>query len=179
MARVTRSEAERTKQKILQAVTHCLLDPSIGFDKMTYTRLQEMTGLSRGGILNHFNKKADFLIALDHDFHLCLLSPLDFSSRDAFIHSFELALQQREFRTILILMIRHIAQGAPNIIAERTWLLMATKIKTELGETVLEEDLPRLLGKVCTLLLNEQQHFPSIAMTSQLLTSRLVPSEVE
>ena len=92
MAKVTPEEALKTRQCILDAVVQCLLDPQIGYDKMTYTRLQAMTGISRGGILNHFGKKEHFLAALDGEVFNTALKELNLSSRNAFRVSFEQAM---------------------------------------------------------------------------------------
>ena len=147
MAKVTPEQALRTRQRILDAVIQCLLDPQVGYDKMTYTRLQAMTGISRGGILNHFGKKEQFISALDGEIFDTVLDELDLSSREAFNASFEIAMTRPTFHAVLQLLIsnasHHVAIGH----AKRTWLELEKLIEEKLGNEAKEEDLPRLLGR--------------------------------
>ena len=156
MAKVTPEEALKTRQRILDAVIQCLLDPQVGYEKMTYTRLQTMTGISRGGILNHFGKKAEFISALDGTIVNTVLNELNLSSRDAFNASFEVAMTRPNFHAVLQLLIsnasHHVAIGH----AKAAWLELEDLIEQKLGIEAKEEDLPRLLGRSFFLLTNRK-----------------------
>ena len=152
MAKVTPEQALKTRQRILDAVIQCLLDPQIGYEKMTYTRLQTMTGISRGGILNHFGKKAAFISALDGTIFNTVLNELDLSSREAFNASFEVAITRPSFHAVLQLLIsnasHHVAIGH----AKQAWLELEQLIEEKLGAEAKNDDLPRLLGRSFFLL---------------------------
>ncbi|ELR65951.1 Transcriptional regulator [Photobacterium marinum] len=152
MARVTPEESQKTRQKITDAVISCLLDPQIGYEKMTYSRIQSITGLSRGGILNHFNKKEEFLSVLDGKLFDTILTSLDFSSREAFIESFEAANQKPEFKAVLLLLITNLSCDITSQKALESWIKLEQLIEDKLGTPVKEYDLPRLLGRSCSMI---------------------------
>ncbi|MCW8328776.1 TetR/AcrR family transcriptional regulator [Photobacterium sp. SDRW27] len=154
MAKVTSKESQKTRQKIIDAVITCLLDPQLGYEKMTYTRLQTMTGISRGGILNHFKKKVDFLNALDGEIFDTVLTSLDLSNRESFTHSFEQAITQPKFRAVLQLLIGNISHHTAIAKAKQNWQELEDLIEQKLGKEAKEYDLPRLLGKSFNIMLN-------------------------
>ncbi|AJR05117.1 TetR/AcrR family transcriptional regulator [Photobacterium gaetbulicola] len=147
MAKVTPEEALKTRQRILDAVIQCLLDPQVGYEKMTYTRLQTMTGISRGGILNHFGKKEHFLLALDGRIFNTVLNELDLSSRDAFSSSFESALARPTFNAVMQLLLNNASHHVAIEYAKQAWRDLEDLIEEKLGAEVKENDLPRLLGR--------------------------------
>ncbi|MGR5065744.1 TetR/AcrR family transcriptional regulator [Photobacterium sp. DNB22_13_2] len=147
MAKVTPEEALKTRQRILQAVIQCLLDPQVGYDKMTYTRLQTMTGISRGGILNHFNKKEHFLAALDGKVFNTVFNELDLSSREAFSASFEVAMTHPTFNAVIQLLLNNTSHHIATEQARQAWWDLEKLIEETFGTEVKENDLPRLLGR--------------------------------
>ncbi|KLV04668.1 hypothetical protein ABT56_14530 [Photobacterium aquae] len=149
MAKVTAEESAKTRHRITQAVIHCLLDPHIGFEKMTYTRLQHMTGLSRGGILNHFHKKDHFLTTLDlgQEIFASLIAPLDLTSSERLAASFGRAIQQPRFKAIIQLLISNNSQHYAKQQAQLGWHQLEHHIESQLGKQTKEDVLPRLLGK--------------------------------
>ena len=156
MAKVTPEEALKTRQRILDAVVQCLLDPQIGYDKMTYTRLQAMTGISRGGILNHFGKKEHFLAALDGKVFNTVLKELDLSSRDAFRASFEVAMTQPTFNAVIQLLLSNASHHVATEQAKQAWHDLETLIEQQLGAEAKDDDLPRLLGRSFFMLTTRQ-----------------------
>ncbi|MGF1735284.1 hypothetical protein [Photobacterium satsumensis] len=156
MAKVTPEVALKTRQRILEAAIQCLLDPQVGYDKMTYTRLQSMTGISRGGILNHFSKKEHFLSALDGKVFNTVLDELNLSSREAFITSFETAMTRPTFNAVIQLLLNNASHHIAIEQAKQAWRELEDLIEEKLGTEAKENDLPRLLGRSFFMLTTSQ-----------------------
>lgn len=107
MPKRSKEDTEITIQKIMDAVVDQLL--RLGYDRMSYTTLSQLTGVSRTGISHHFPKKTDFTAALDARIFKMFVEHLRFDKGLAtFSDSWMTALENAEFVAILKLLFHHI-----------------------------------------------------------------------
>ena len=85
MAKSTQAEAAITRQKIIDAAFKISIEKS--FEFVTLGELAKVVGITRSGVNCHFKKKEDLIKVLEPIFAKMLITPLDFSSTDAFYKS--------------------------------------------------------------------------------------------
>ncbi|PMJ99537.1 TetR/AcrR family transcriptional regulator [Vibrio sp. 10N.261.55.A7] len=123
MGRASVAEAELTKQKIIDAAFKITLEQ--GFNQLTFSNLSDHCGVSRSGINRHFPKKADLIQVLKLKLNRVLMKHLDFTSTDAFYHSWVNGLSNnKEFKSAILAAapiiptregvsnLKHLIQGA-------------------------------------------------------------------
>lgn len=130
---------------ILDTVTKQLLDQ--GYDAMSYTTLSRDTGVSRTGISHHFPKKTDFLEALQGRLLKLFADHIDFKNDlIAFEKSWRIALDKKNFRALLCLIMSQIGKGDREQLFARTFILHINQTAIAIFGDEAEELIDRLIG---------------------------------
>ncbi|NOH79602.1 TetR/AcrR family transcriptional regulator [Vibrio sp. RE86] len=122
MPKRSKEDTLMTINLILDTVTRQLLEN--GYDAMSYTTLSKETGVSRTGISHHFPKKTDFLDALQGRLLKQFSDHIDFKNDlEKFESSWDLALEKKNFRAILCLILSQISKGEREQMFARTFIV--------------------------------------------------------
>ncbi len=146
MPKRSKEDTEITIRIIMDAVVDQLI--RLGYDKMSYTSLSQQTGISRTGISHHFPKKTDFVSTLDDRIHGKFMQHLNLcDGLETFSESWLVALNDKEFASILKLLFQHIVMAdCANEFACNGMNRLYRMMDEQYGEKA-DKELEWLLGK--------------------------------
>lgn len=137
---------------ILDTVTKQLLEN--GYDAMSYTTLSRETGVSRTGISHHFPKKTDFLEALQGRLLKLFADHIEFKKDlSAFEQSWVNALDKKNFRALICLILSQIGKDDRQQLFARTFILHINQTASSIFGEQSDEAVNRLIGLSFTKLI--------------------------
>ncbi len=145
MARISRVEKEKNKQRLDGIILDIFLQD--GYSSILYERISILSGMKISTIQGYYPSRECFLEALQGKVMPVFIDYLQLDGdRDAFIASWETALQESIFCNIMKMLFVHIAEEQPSILAVNAVEGFRTLIELKLGSDALA-DVDTLIGR--------------------------------
>lgn len=151
MARITQKQKEENQAKYNALIVKIFL--SEGWESVTYDRLAKETGLRKSTLQGYYPSNREFAMALQGKILPIIMAQLDFSSRAAFILSWEQGLAEKEFSMVIRMFVANAAKTESNPSTQRGVLKLIEIIAEHLPNDNAHEIIDLVMGKsVMTLL---------------------------
>jgi AcrR family transcriptional regulator len=144
LGRITKQQKEQNHKKLNSVIWEILL--AEGWDKITYERISESTGLSESTLQDYYSSEQDFLFALEDNFKCLLLRELNLSSKDALLSSWEKALSKTDFNFVIEMLISYSLITPPPPLASQAINSILDMIETALPSEDAGNILTHILG---------------------------------
>ncbi|UTT86364.1 TetR family transcriptional regulator [Vibrio pelagius] len=112
MARITQQQKLENQQKYNQVVLELFLTE--GHESLTYARIAKEIGVSLTTLQGYFPSTRAIRAVLHGHILPVLMQPLNFSSEDAFYDSWDKALEEPPFQSVIKLIFFHASQAEPS-----------------------------------------------------------------
>ncbi len=153
MARISGIEKAKNKQRLDEIILDIFIKD--GFSAILYDRISEQSSMRISTIQGYYPSRENFIEALNGKLMPLFLSFLDLDNgRDAFINSWERALQERLFCHILRMLFQNVGKDKPSEQTIVAMQMFKQQLNDVLGEQY-EVDLSQLLGRSVLFMLQE------------------------
>ena len=155
MARITQQKKEENLAKYNALIVKIFL--AEGWESVTYDRLAKETGLRKSTLQGYYPSNREFTMALQGKILPIVMSCLDFSSREAFIQSWEQGLTEKEFSMVIRMFVANAAKTESNPSTQRGVLKLIEIVSEHLPNENAREIIDLVMGKsVMTLLFDRK-----------------------
>ncbi len=155
MARITQQKKEENLAKYNALIMKIFL--AEGWESVTYDRLAKETGLRKSTLQGYYPSNREFAMALQGKILPIVMSCLDFSSREAFIQSWEQGLTEKEFSMVIRMFVANAAKTESNPSTQRGVLKLIEIVSEHLPNENAREIIDLVMGKsVMTLLFDRK-----------------------
>ncbi len=152
MARITASEKAANKLRLDKLITTVFLDE--GWEAVTYDRISKEADIRKSTLQGYYPSRADFGEALRGKVLPVFMEYLDFTSREAFIHSWTEALKFKKFRLILNMMIITATQNHSSEMAVKGLANFIQHVLKQIGQEAYQ-DIELLIGRTVIRLMED------------------------
>ncbi|MEZ9631295.1 hypothetical protein BCT86_13710 [Vibrio breoganii] len=145
MARITQKQKEENLAKYNALIVKIFL--AEGWESVTYDRLAKETGLRKSTLQGYYPSNREFAMALQGKILPIIMSCLDFSSREAFIQSWEKGLAETQFSMVIRMFVANAAKTESNPSTQRGVLKLIEIISEHLPDEDAHEMIDLVMGK--------------------------------
>ncbi|MDD9194460.1 TetR/AcrR family transcriptional regulator [Aliivibrio sp. S3MY1] len=156
MARITTEERERKKAQYDALILSIFLEE--GWDAITYDRLAKDLGIGKSSVQRYYENRMLFATALQGKLMPMALRRLDMTSKEAFIDSWELAInddQDHVFREIVRMLMTNILHVGTSKATAMAVNRLISVLSTSIGENEAVEAVKASLGLTMFVYMNQ------------------------